>query len=118
MAEIDEDRQTLIDLMSEWHLEERVKQATTWLAEKASRAKFTGLTSESTSWAPSMALEALTLGVEEKATLWRALIAVAEWYRALGSVDLDGTAGARGGRARGAGRREGCGGPRCGLRGE
>ena len=45
-AQIDEDRQTLIDLMERMGTSKNpVKQATTWLAEKASRAKFAGLTS-------------------------------------------------------------------------
>ena len=67
-----------------------VKQVTTWLAEKASRAKFTGVTSGEDELGTFMALEALTLGVEGKASLWRALIAVADRYPALGTVDLTG----------------------------
>ncbi len=90
-AQIDEDRQTLVDLMERMGTSKNpVKQATTWLAEKASRAKFTGITSGEDELGTFMALEALTLGVEGKASLWRALIAVAERYPALGSVDLTG----------------------------
>jgi hypothetical protein len=44
--EIEDDRQTLIDLMDQMGTSKNpVKQATTWMAEKASRPKFSGLTS-------------------------------------------------------------------------
>ena len=80
-AQIDEDRQSLIDLMERMGTSKNpVKQATTWLAEKASRTKFSGLTSGEDELGTFMALETLTLGVEGKASLWRALIAVADRY--------------------------------------
>ena len=69
---IEEDRQTLIDLMERMGTSKNpVKQATTWLAEKTSRAKFGGLTSGEPEVGTFMAVEALTLGVEGKASLWR-----------------------------------------------
>jgi hypothetical protein len=67
-----------------------VKQATTWLAEKTSRAKFSGLTSGEPAVGTFMAIETLTLGVEGKASLWKALKAVRERHGPLASLDLDG----------------------------
>jgi hypothetical protein len=88
---IEEDRQTLIDLMERMGTSKNpVKQATTWLAEKASRAKFGGATSGEPDVGTFMAVEALTLGVEGKASLWRALKTVRQRYPALEAVDLDG----------------------------
>ncbi len=90
-AQIEEDRQTLIDLMERMGTSKNpVKQATTWVAEKASRAKFSGLTSGEDELGTFMALETLTLGVEGKASLWRTLIAAADRYSALRSTDLAG----------------------------
>lgn len=66
-----------------------VKQATTWVAEKASRAKFSGRTSGEAELGTFMALETLTLGVQGKLSLWTALKEVAEEYPALVSTDLD-----------------------------
>ncbi len=89
-AQIEEDRETLIDLMERMGTSKNpVKQATTWLAEKASRPKFSGLTSGEPDVGTFMALEALTLGVEGKASLWKALKAVADRYEPLQSTNLD-----------------------------
>ncbi|MBN1528911.1 MAG: hypothetical protein JW895_07615 [Thermoleophilaceae bacterium] len=88
--EIEEDRQTLIDLMELLGTSRNpVKQATTWLAEKTSRVKFSGLTSGEAEVGTFMALETLTLGVEGKASLWRALKAVQARYEPLRGMDLD-----------------------------
>lgn len=66
-AQIEEDREMLIDLMDRMGTSKNpVKQATTWLAEKASRPKFSGLTSGEPEFGTFMALESLTLGVEGK----------------------------------------------------
>ena len=90
-AQIEEDRQSLIDLMERMGTSRNpVKQAATWLAEKASRAKFSGLTSGEDELGAFMALETLTLGVEGKASVWRVLIAVADRYEPLRSTDLAG----------------------------
>lgn len=68
--QIKEDRQTLISLMDRLDSAQNpVKQATTWVAEKASRAKFSGLTSDEPELGGLMALEALTLGVQGKRSL-------------------------------------------------
>jgi hypothetical protein len=63
--QIEEDRQTLIDLMERLGTTRNpVKEATTWLAEKASRAKFGGVRASETGLGTFMALESLSLGVE------------------------------------------------------
>lgn len=88
-AQIEEDRETLVDLMEKMGTPKNpVKQATTWLAEKASRVKFSGLTSGEPDVGTFMALETLTLGVKGKASLWRVLIEVADDYEPLRSTDL------------------------------
>lgn len=88
--QIEEDRQALIDLMERMDVAKNpVKQATTWLAEKASRVKFGGLSSGEEELGNFMALETLTLGVEGKLSLWKALKAVASRHESLASTDLD-----------------------------
>jgi hypothetical protein len=87
--QIEEDRQTLIDLMEEMDIPKNpVKQATTWVAEKASRAKFGGLRATETGLGIFMALETLSLG-EGKLCLWIVLREVADEYPPLRSVDLE-----------------------------
>jgi len=87
---IEEDRQTLIDLMDRMGTSRNpVKQATTWLAEQAARLKFSGLTSGEPKVGTFMALENLTLGVEGKVSLWKALKEVAAQYESLDSMKLD-----------------------------
>lgn len=89
-AQIDEDRQTLLDLMERMGVARNpVKQATGWVAEKASRVKFSGLASGEPDHGAFMALESLTLGVEGKACLWRALKEVASQHPPLASTNLD-----------------------------
>ena len=66
--QIEQDRQTLIELMQQLDSSKNpVKQATAWIAEKASRAKFSGMTSGDPELGTFMALETLTLGVRGKA---------------------------------------------------
>jgi len=89
-SEIEADRQTLADLMEQLGTSRNaVKQVTGWLAEKASRAKFTGTTSREPDFGLFMALETLTLGVEGKLSLWKALKGVAGEYAPLAAANLD-----------------------------
>ena len=89
-AQIEEDRETLVALMEQLDVGRNpVKQATTWLAEKASRPKFSGLTSGEPEVGYFMALESMTLGVTGKLSLWRALERVADRYPAIAATDLD-----------------------------
>jgi len=88
--QIEEDRKTLVDLMDRMGTSKNpVKQATTWLAEKATRPKFSGLTSGGPKGGTFMALENLTLGVEGKVSLWKILKEVPDQYGPLKSVNLE-----------------------------
>jgi hypothetical protein len=87
--QIEKDRELLIDLAERMGTSKNpVKQATTWMAEKASRPKFSGLTSGEPELGTFMALETLTLGVEGKASLWKILKEVADVYEPLMSMDF------------------------------
>ena len=89
-AEIEEDRETLVALMESLGVTRNpVKQATGWLAEKASRVKFSGLSSGERDHGIFMALESMALGVQGKGSLWRALREVRAEYRPLADLDLD-----------------------------
>ena len=88
--QIEQDRQTLIDLMQQLGSSKNpVKQATAWIAEKASRAKFSGMTSGEAELGTFMALETLTLGVRGKACMWKALKQVANQHAPIASMNLD-----------------------------
>jgi hypothetical protein len=88
--EIEADRRQLVDLMERMDVSRNpIKQATGWLAEKASHVKFSGLTSGEPEQSAFMALETLMLGVEGKASLWRALREIRSQYPALLSTDLE-----------------------------
>ena len=89
-AEIEQDRQSLIELMEALGTTKNpVKQLTTWLAEKASRPKFSGFTSGTPEQGMFMALESLMLGVGGKLALWRALREVEGDHPALAEAPLD-----------------------------
>ncbi len=65
--EIEEDRQTLVDLMERMDISQNpIKQATGWIAEKAAHAKFSGMGSGEAGQSDFMAIETLTLGVAGK----------------------------------------------------
>jgi hypothetical protein len=88
--QIEEDRQSLLDLMERIGTPRNpVKQATGWVAEKASRMKFGGIASGEPDHGAFMALESLSLGVEGKGSMWKVLKAVASQYPQLASTDLD-----------------------------
>jgi hypothetical protein len=88
--QIEEDQESLSALMERMGVAKNpVKQITTWLGEKASRVKLTGLSSGEGGLSLSMALETLSLGVEGKAALWRALREVEDRYAELDARELD-----------------------------
>jgi hypothetical protein len=88
--EIQEDRETLIDLMEQLGTSKNpVKQVTAWMAEKASRMKFGGTSSGDPDFGLFMALETLTLGVEGKLAMWKALKQIADEHPPLAAVNLD-----------------------------
>jgi hypothetical protein len=89
-AQIEADQETLSDLMQRLGVTKNpVKQATTWLAEKFSRVKLTGLGAGERGIGLFMALETLSLGVEGKASLWRMLKLVQDRYPTLAPGELD-----------------------------
>ena len=88
--QIEEDRQTLIELMEALGTSKNpVKQASAWVAEKASRLKFAGWSSGEPEFGLFMALETLTLGVDGKLSLWKALKEVSSDHPQLAAADLD-----------------------------
>jgi hypothetical protein len=88
--QIEQDRQTLMELMQQLDSSKNpVKQATAWIAEKASRAKFSRMTSGDPELGTFMALETLTLGVRGKACMWTALKQVADQHPPIASMNLD-----------------------------
>jgi hypothetical protein len=88
--QIEQDRQTLIELMRQLDSSKNpIKQATAWIAEKASRAKFSGMTSSEPELGTFMALETLALGVRGKACMWNALKQVADQHPPIASMNLD-----------------------------
>lgn len=91
VPEIEADRETLRDIMDRLDVSPNPgKQATAWLAEKASRMKFSGATSGEPDFGLYMAIETLTLGVAGKLALWTALKDVANNHPGLADVELDG----------------------------
>ncbi|MDQ6816098.1 MAG: hypothetical protein M3018_01655 [Actinomycetota bacterium] len=89
-SEIEEDRQQLVDLMKRMEISQNpIKQATGWLAEKASRVKFSGIGSGEPDQSAFMALETLTLGVQGKASMWKSLREVQSQYPPLASTNLE-----------------------------
>lgn len=89
-AEIEADRDTLTDLMQRIGAARNpVKQLTTWVAEKASRLKLSGLPSGDDELGTFLSIETLSLGVEGKASLWATLKELRGHYPELQSTDLD-----------------------------
>jgi hypothetical protein len=88
--EIEEDRQTLVDLMNRLNISQNpIKQVTGWVAEKAARLKFSGICPGESSQSTLMALESLALGVEGKAKMWQVLTQVQSQYPTLASANLE-----------------------------
>ncbi len=88
--QISEDRETLKGLMEELGTSEsKVKEAGAWVAEKASRLKLGGASSEEVDIDLFMALETLELGVRGKLLLWKALKEIEGEHPPLAAADLD-----------------------------
>ncbi|HEX6389316.1 MAG TPA: hypothetical protein VFZ89_07715 [Solirubrobacteraceae bacterium] len=88
-SEIEADRDTLVALMGRLGATKNpVKAATAWVAEKAGRIKFSGVSSQDRDLGVFLALETMSLGVAGKRSLWRALQQVAGDVPELESVDL------------------------------
>jgi hypothetical protein len=87
--QIQEDREALVSLMAQLGTTRNpVKQASAWVTEKATRAKFAGITSGQPELGTFMALESLTLGVKGKLGLWRTLAEVSDQHPAIASAGL------------------------------
>ncbi|MDX6583162.1 MAG: hypothetical protein QOI10_2346 [Solirubrobacterales bacterium] len=90
-AEIERDRETLLELMEATGTSRNpVKQVTGWVAEKASRVKFSGAASGEPEQSLFMAVETLRLGVAGKKCLWLALQQVRSEHQELAAIDLEG----------------------------
>lgn len=88
--EIEKDRETLLELMEALDVSRNpVKQVAGWVAEKASRVKFSGASSGEPDHGTFMAIESLRLGVAGKKCLWLALQKVQGDYPELANTDLD-----------------------------
>jgi hypothetical protein len=91
-AEIDQERDTLTDIMGRVGASEnQVKQATAWVGEKASRLKLSGvggLLGGDDDYGLFMSIETLKLGVVGKLGLWEALLQQAPQYEGLDPVEL------------------------------
>ena len=88
--EIEEDRETLKALMDALDTTVNpVKAAAGWLAEKASRVKFSGMTPGEPGIGTYLALETMSLGVEGKISLWEALRTVSATDPVLAATDFD-----------------------------
>ncbi len=90
LAEIEEDRDTLVRLMrSVGAARSRVKTAAAWGAEKAGRLKLNGQLRGYSPLSRLVELEGLATGIEGKRALWLALGAVRDRDRRLQEFDLD-----------------------------
>ena len=89
-SDIEADRDELIALMDRLDIDRStVKQATTRIAEKLGRPKFSGATSGEPALGHFLALEAMSLGVEGKLCLWEALKIVADSHSQLDAGQLE-----------------------------
>ena len=89
-AEVEEDRQTLDDLMERLDVGRNpVKHAGGWLAEKWSRVKFSGAGSGDSDHGNFMALETLALGILGKRSLWVALQTIEAQHDELRDLGLE-----------------------------
>jgi hypothetical protein len=87
--EIEEDREALEELMDKLGTERNaVKQVSGWVAEKATRVKFSGIGSGEPDHGMFMALETLRLGVAGKKCLWLALEQVQDSHEVLRATDI------------------------------
>lgn len=89
-AEIDEDRETLENLMRDLGVRKAVlKDAAAWVAEKVGRLKLNGQIVGYSDLSRLVELEGLSLGVEARLGLWRNLKQISERYPALANSNLD-----------------------------
>jgi hypothetical protein len=93
-AEIEEDRDTLVELMERLEAKRNpVKQASAWISEKAGRLKFSGLSSGNRGLGRFLTLEAMSVGVQGKWLLWTSLDRISGEFPELQAADLTGLIG-------------------------
>ncbi|MGI8805669.1 MAG: hypothetical protein ACR2IN_08290 [Thermoleophilaceae bacterium] len=89
-AEIERDRETLVEIMKRLSLgRDRVKLLVSWGAEKAGRLKLNGQLRGYSPLSRLEELEALSLGVEGKMALWQALRRTHGADPRLGGIDFE-----------------------------
>ncbi|ACU75390.1 conserved hypothetical protein [Catenulispora acidiphila DSM 44928] len=89
-AEIEQDRQSLIDAMTRLDVPRHsAKMAAGWLGEKIGRLKPNGSLVHRTALTPVVELEAMHLGVEGKEAGWRVLRELARRDPRLEPIDFD-----------------------------
>ncbi len=89
-AEITEDRQSLLDIMSTLEVEvQQYKLAAAWVAERVGRLKLNGHLLSRSPLSSLVELEGLKLGVEGKVSLWSSLRALADAEARLDKTRLD-----------------------------
>jgi predicted DNA-binding ribbon-helix-helix protein len=90
VLEIEQDRATLVELMSALRIPvRRYKTVAAWAAEKLSRLKFNGRLLHRSPLSRVVELEVLRLGVTGKAAAWRTLRTVADREARLDVTRLD-----------------------------
>jgi hypothetical protein len=88
--EIEEDLEILKKLMDRVGIDESaVKKAGAWVAEKAGRIKFQGISSGDGELGRYLALETMSLGVEGKRSLWTALERIQEVVPEISDFDME-----------------------------
>jgi len=89
-AEIAEDRQSLLDIMSTLEVEvQQYKLVAAWVAERVGRLKLNGHLLSRSPLSSLVELEGLKLGVEGKLSLWASLRALADTEARLDKTRLD-----------------------------
>lgn len=89
-GDIEADQKTLQDLMERLDVDKQgAKQVATWLAEKATRLRFTRAVTGSAELSRLFELEMLSMGIHGKRALWRALGATRGGHADLKGLDSD-----------------------------
>jgi hypothetical protein len=90
LAEISEDRATLVQLMERLSIQRsKAKTAAAWTAEKLGRLKLNGQIRGYSPLSRLVELEGLAAGIEGKRSLWLALAQIRDRERRLLEFDLD-----------------------------
>jgi hypothetical protein len=90
LAEISEDRATLVQLMERLSIQRsKAKTAAAWTAEKLGRLKLNGQIRGYSPLSRLVELEGLAAGIEGKRSLWLALAQIRDRERRLLELDLD-----------------------------